>query len=134
MLAIIEFILTQAGKHDVSDTILSKDLMQMGMAVESANGVIKVYSDNQEQLVKSMKNQTLRLSSLNDMQYKLSYLMASSMTGKKLTPVAEGSEDLVQEPLDIQVTLNLNMKQFPHDKQISSFKNVKMSMGRDKFL
>ena len=58
--------------------------MQMGMAVESSNGVIKAYSDNQEQLVKSMKNQTLRLSSLNDMQYKLSYLMASSMTGKKL--------------------------------------------------
>ena len=41
-----------------------------------------------------MKNQSMRISSLEDMSYKLSFLMASSMTGKNLKPIAEGSEEV----------------------------------------
>ena len=46
-----------------------------------------------------MKNQTMRISSLEEMHYKLSFLMASSMTGKNLKPIAEGSGEMYQEPL-----------------------------------
>ena len=81
-LAIIEFILCQAAKHDTSDITLSKDLTQMGVAIESSNGITKAFAENQDHLVKAMKNQTLRVSALSDLNYKLSYLMASSMTGK----------------------------------------------------
>lgn len=41
--------------------------------------------------------------------------MASSITGKKITE-EEGAEHLVQEPLDVQVTMNLKLNQFPSDK------------------
>ena len=78
----------------MADSVLSKDLMQMGVAIESSNVFTKAYSDNQEALVRSQKNQTLRLSSLNEMQYKLSYVMASSMTGKNLVTQGEDTENL----------------------------------------
>ena len=80
-----------------------------------------------------MKNQTMRISSLEEMHYKLSFLMASSMTGKNLKPIAEGSEEMYQEPLDTQVTMNLTLNEFPNEKRNTN-KNIKFSMGRDKFL
>eukprot|EP00356_Strombidium_inclinatum_P002747 CAMPEP_0170479130 /NCGR_PEP_ID=MMETSP0208-20121228/467_1 /TAXON_ID=197538 /ORGANISM="Strombidium inclinatum, Strain S3" /LENGTH=63 /DNA_ID=CAMNT_0010751475 /DNA_START=201 /DNA_END=393 /DNA_ORIENTATION=+ len=39
-----------------------KDLMQMGVAIENANGITKSYGDNQEVLVKAMVNQSMRIS------------------------------------------------------------------------
>ena len=105
----------------------------MGVAIENANSITKSYNENQDQLVKSMKNQTMRVSSLEDMSYKLSFLMASSMTGKNLKPIAEGSEEVFQEPLDTQVTINLTLNEFPNEKRNTN-KNIKFSMGRDKFL
>ena len=40
-----------------------------------------------------MKNQTLRLSEIDAVNYKISYIMASSITGKKLVQYDENSED-----------------------------------------
>ena len=133
LLAIIDFCVTQASKHDISDVNFNKDLTQMGVAIENANSITKSYNENQDQLVKSMKNQSMRVSSLEDMSYKLSFLMASSMTGKNLKPIAEGSEEVFQEPLDTQVTINLTLNEFPNEKRNTN-KNIKFSTGRDKFL
>ena len=58
--------------------------------------------------------------------------MASSFTGKKLTQQSEEAQDVVQEPLDIQVTLGLKLKEFPHNAPRDQ--SVKVSMGRDKVL
>ena len=46
VVAILDFIISNAAKHDVSDQILSKDLLQMGVEVEHADVIIKVYGDN----------------------------------------------------------------------------------------
>ena len=46
MLAIMEFIVAQAAKHDVSETVLGKDLTQMGLAIENSNVITKSYSEN----------------------------------------------------------------------------------------
>ena len=48
LVAIVEFILSQAGKHDVSDSVLSKDLLQMGVEIESSNTIIKAFADSQD--------------------------------------------------------------------------------------
>ena len=76
----------------------------------------------------------MRISQVNNIQYKLSYLMASSMTGKKLTPEEEGSEQMIQEPLDMQVNLNITLNQFPSDKQKMCKKDIQFSANRGKFL
>ena len=117
-----------ASKHDVSDTALGKDLLQMGVAIENSNSICKAYTDNQDQLVKSQINQSLRISQITRVDYKISCLMSSSYTGKKLTEQVEGSEELFMEPLSTQVTMNINLKQFPNDKQKSVDKPIKFSM------
>ena len=52
-LAILEFILVNASKQDISDTVLGKDLLQLGVAVENSNQIQKSYNENQESLVKA---------------------------------------------------------------------------------
>ena len=126
--SILSFVITMASKHDVSDTALGKDLLQMGVAIENSNSICKAYTDNQDQLVKSQINQSLRISQITRVDYKISCLMSSSYTGKKLTEQVEGSEELFMEPLSTQVTMNINLKQFPNDKQKSVDKPIKFSM------
>jgi hypothetical protein len=55
LLALIEFILTQAGKHLISEQSFSKDLLQMGIAIENSNAIVKLYQENQENLVKALR-------------------------------------------------------------------------------
>lgn len=43
LLALIEYILSQAGKHQVGEQAFSKDLLQMGIAIENANAIVKIY-------------------------------------------------------------------------------------------
>ena len=131
LLAILEFVMSQAAKHDVADTVFSKDLLQMGVAIENSNGMVKAFNENQEQLVKAQINQSMRISSIDSVNYKLSYLMSSSMTGKNLLETEEG---LFQEPIDVQVTLNVGLNQFPTNRITASNKNIKFCTTRDKFL
>ena len=55
----------------------------------------------------------MRISSIDSVNYKLSYLMSSSMTGKNLLETEEG---LFQEPIDVQVTLNIGLNEFPNNR------------------
>ena len=64
----------------------------MGVELEHSDIIVQVYLENQDQLVKSQKSQSMRISQINKIEYKLSYLMSSSMTGKKLIQQEEGSE------------------------------------------
>lgn len=123
--------MSQAAKHDVADTVFNKDLLQMGVAIENSNGIVKAFNENQEQLVKAKINQSMRVSSIDSLNYKLSYLMSSSITGKSLV---ESDQGTFQEPLDIQVTINVTLNEFPADKNQTSKKNIKFCATRDKFL
>ena len=78
----------------------------MGLAIENANVITKSYAENQDLLKKSMANQSMRISKIENLNYKLSYVMASSYTGKNVYETEEGSGNWVQEPLDTEVTLN----------------------------
>jgi hypothetical protein len=81
LLALIEFILTQAGKHLISEQSFSKDLLQMGIAIENSNAIVKLYQENQENLVKALRQQTLRVSQINSMSYKVNHIFATSASG-----------------------------------------------------
>ena len=57
--------------------------------------------------------------------------MASSLTGKVESDL---NELPAIQPLDLLVTLNLQINQFPHDKSQKSLSGVKMTMNKDKLL
>jgi len=101
-LALLEFLLTSSAKYDVSDQVLSKELLQMGVAIENANGLVKSYAENLSQIQDRLKNESLKVSQLDSLQYKLSYIFATSKSGHNVG--AAGTE-----PLTTAVTLRIDL-------------------------
>ena len=62
LLALIEFLLSQAVRHSVTDKVFSKDLLQMGVAIENANSLVKGFSEQQEGIARHLKLNSLRMS------------------------------------------------------------------------
>jgi hypothetical protein len=44
-IAVVEFLLSQSVKHQTNEKVFSKDLLQMGMAIENANAIVKCFVD-----------------------------------------------------------------------------------------
>jgi hypothetical protein len=128
LLALIEFILTQAGKHLVAEQAFSKDLLQMGIAIENANAIVKIYQENFENLVKSLKQQTLRVSQISSMTYKVNHIFANSASG-----VGQNPQTGALEPLTTVVTLGVDLTEFPNEADKTQ-KFVKFGVSKDKFL
>lgn len=84
-IALVEFLLSQAAKHQITDKLFSKDLLQMGVAIENANALVKVYAEQQEAMGKVLKLNAMRVSQIESINYSLSYIVASSMGGVKKT-------------------------------------------------
>ena len=61
----------------------------MGINIENGNELTKYYSDMQDSLVKAMKEKSLRISTVEKVDYKISQIMASSSAGKKLFEAEE---------------------------------------------
>jgi uncharacterized protein YheU (UPF0270 family) len=65
-IALIEFILRQGTKHCTNEKQLNKDLLQMGVAIENANAIIKVYNEQQETIARCLRGESMRVSQLKD--------------------------------------------------------------------
>ena len=114
LLALIEFLLTSAVKHLATDKVFSKDLLQMGVAIENANALVKVLIEQSEGIARQQKLNSLRVSQIVEMDYSVSYLLASSASGVESS--AAGS----CEPLDITVGMNIDLKEYPSQKAKST--------------
>lgn len=128
LLSLIEFILAQAAKHQVSEQAFSKDLLQMGIAIENANALVKVYSESLDALVKSLKQQTFRVSQINSMTYKTGHIFANSASG-----LGQSMATGALEPQTSVVTIGIDLTEYPNEaERKKTF--VKFSASKDKFL
>ena len=78
LLVVLEFVIDQAATHDISGAALTKDLLQLGLETDNAEAIEGIYSASKEPLVKHCAARTMRISQLDALQYKLSYIMSSS--------------------------------------------------------
>ena len=81
VLALIEFLLVQAVRYVVTDKIFSKDLLQMGVAIENANALVKVFTEQNEGIARQLRLNSLRVSQIVDIDYSISYVLATSAGG-----------------------------------------------------
>ena len=110
----------------------------MGVAIENANALVKVFSEQHEGMARQLRLSSLRVSQIVEMDYSLSYLLATSASG------TETSQAGATEPLDINVGMSIDLKQFPKvqaqtsaaaaAQQEQQVIPVKFSTTRDKFL
>lgn len=108
LLALIEFFLLQAVRFAITDQVFSKDLLQMGVAIENANALVKVFGEQQEGIARQLKLNSLRVSQIVEMDYSMSYLLATSASGTEQSATGGGTE-----PLDINVGMSIDLKEFP---------------------
>ena len=100
----------------------------MGIAIENANAIVKIYQENLEVLVKSLKQQTLRVSQINSMTYKTNHIFANSSSG-----IAQNISTGALEPQNTIITLGIDLTEFPYEaEKKKTF--VKFAMSKDKFL
>ncbi|XP_061433490.1 COMM domain-containing protein 4 [Lethenteron reissneri] len=94
-LAVLEFVLCSAAKYNVDGNSLSSELQQLGLPKEHASALCKVYEDKQAELQDQLKSQSLRLSRLAGVSWRVDYTLCSS-------ELAEVNEPSVQLRLNIQ--------------------------------
>lgn len=110
----------------------------MGVAIENANALVKMLTEQIEQLTKALKNDSLRISQVQGMQYSISLIMATSSSGSDV------SEQGIA-PLDASVSINLEIKENPKTEikyesvepiitKVPTVHQIGFSVSRDKFL
>ncbi|XP_074641085.1 COMM domain-containing protein 4-like [Tubulanus polymorphus] len=77
-IACLELILSNATKYSVDGETLSNELQQLGLPKEHSVSLCKTYSDNHSKLHTKFKAQSLRLSSLESIDWRVDYVISSS--------------------------------------------------------
>lgn len=77
-IAALSFILKSAGKYNVDGESLSNELQQLGLPKEHSVALCKVYADNLEKLQEEFRRQSLRLSRLESIDWRVDYVLGSS--------------------------------------------------------
>ena len=86
----------------------------MGVAIENANALVKVFTEQNEAMARFQKLNSLRVSQIVEMDYSVSYLLASSASG------IQNSAENTYEPLDITVGMNIDLREYPQRKAKST--------------
>lgn len=77
-IAVLSFILCAAAKYNVDGESLSNELQQLGLPKEHATALTKSYGDSLEKLQTQLRRQSLRLSQLDGVEWRVDYIISSS--------------------------------------------------------
>ena len=113
-IAVLSFILCSAAKYNVDGESLSNELQQLGLPKEHATALTKSYSDSLEKLQTQLRKQSLRLSQLDGVEWRVDYIISSSQLKN------------IDEP---SVQLKLNVREHNTDNIIP----VTFTVSADKF-
>ncbi|XP_078285950.1 LOW QUALITY PROTEIN: COMM domain-containing protein 4 [Rhinoraja longicauda] len=85
--AVLNFILSSAGKYGVNGESLSSELQQLGLPKEHAAALCKSYEDKQTALQDKLKASSLRLNKLGSVSWRVDYTLSSSELKEVNEPV-----------------------------------------------
>lgn len=112
--AALSFIFTSAAKHSVSGDTLDNELQQLGLPKENAGSLCKVYGDNLQKLIAALNERSLRVSTLEGVQWRVDYVLSSS-TVKDIGEPSVALELMRRNPITMEttpVTFTLSQEKF----------------------
>ena len=121
--AAISFILKNAARYTVESDTLSNELQQLGLQKDNSNALCKIYNENFDKLTVCLKEKSLRISRLEKVDWRVDYVLSSSILTKvdvpsfELSFTTENSDfsfiatTICTVPLDKFRTLLADMKQ-----------------------
>ncbi|XP_077173482.1 COMM domain-containing protein 4 isoform X1 [Paroedura picta] len=86
-IAVLNFILSSAAKHNVDSESLSSELQQLGLPKEHATGLCRSYEEKQSPLQESLRGCSLRLNRLDSVSWRVDYTFGSSELRQVNEPV-----------------------------------------------
>ncbi|KAL3885574.1 hypothetical protein ACJMK2_025625 [Sinanodonta woodiana] len=113
-IAALTFILCSAAKYNVDEESLSNELQQLGLPKEHTTSLCRSYSDSLEKMQLQLRKQSLRLSQLDGLEWRIDYIISSSELKD------------INEPY-VQLKMKIN------DLDLHSTKPVSFSILADKF-
>lgn len=84
----IFFIMTNAARFNVEPVILYPELEQLGLPSDVSKSLAKMYMAYKEALAKKLASQTLKLNNLASVQWRVSYIVDSSVAEATAAPEA----------------------------------------------
>ncbi|KAG8576014.1 hypothetical protein GDO81_009748 [Engystomops pustulosus] len=85
--AVLSFILSSAAKHNVSGDNLSSELQQLGLPREHAVSLCRSYEEKQTALQETLRENSLRLSRLSSLSWRVDQTLSSSILQEVNEPV-----------------------------------------------
>ncbi|XP_073442950.1 COMM domain-containing protein 4 isoform X2 [Dendrobates tinctorius] len=85
--AVLCFILSSAAKHNVSGDNLSSELQQLGLPREHAASLCRSYEEKQTALQEMLRENSLRLSRLSSLSWRVDQTLSSSVLRELNEPV-----------------------------------------------
>ncbi|XP_022082426.1 COMM domain-containing protein 4-like isoform X2 [Acanthaster planci] len=77
-IAALNFILSSAAKYNVDGESLSNELQQLGLPKEHSAALCRSYQDKLEVLQQRFKEDSLRVSKLDNVEWRVDYILGSS--------------------------------------------------------
>jgi len=85
-IAALHYILTNAAKHSVQVEELADEIQQLGLPKEHATGLGRVYSDHSTVVRDRLKEKTLKLNTLEEVNWRVDYVLGSSVQPETSQP------------------------------------------------
>ncbi|XP_049789853.1 COMM domain-containing protein 4 [Schistocerca nitens] len=77
--AAVSFVLTSGARHGVTEEALSSELQQLGLPRELSAALCRVYSDNLPAITAALRDNSLRLSHLKDVSWRVDLVGGSNV-------------------------------------------------------
>ncbi len=78
-IAALNFVFSSSTRHAVDGETVSSELQQLGLPKEHANAVCKTYEDKVELMRQVFKKQSMRMSKLKSLDWRVDYTLSSSL-------------------------------------------------------
>lgn len=101
IISVLEFILKSAAKFDVEDLVLNQELLQLGLSQDNADSVSKVFKNQKAKLRNYLKNDIFSFNVINDIEYKMSYVLSDQSTNFECQNEKE-NEDIIEDNYQIK--------------------------------
>ena len=116
--SLLDFILRNSIKFEVEENILTQELQQLGLPLENADSITKVYKTQKENLKIKLKNEIFSINEINNLDYKISYILASDINDFKNNNLVKNikedkkiileSDVLQLNNVETKITLNID--------------------------
>lgn len=112
-IAALSFIFASSARQNVDGETVSNELQQLGLPKEHANALCKIYDEKLEYLREILKQRSMRISRLKDVNWRVDFIISSSLIGETGEPEVQlkiSREDVINqnEPKDFAFTVNGN--------------------------